>query len=172
MENISANSFIQPFSSPARPATQAEQPAQTNPVAQPQPAEQVRPTTDLPATNQVQSGAALQNETRTADANTVDPAVQQQQIETFLAERTGEDPSAFQGIDIQSALELQETLRDRPAANENNSFAQAPTTSQQPVEDANAQQEQQQQQELQSRLAQQIPTDPGTEFPPLVDLFA
>ncbi|WP_067865735.1 hypothetical protein [Neptuniibacter marinus] len=129
---------------------------------------------DLPATSQIPD-INNPSETRTNRVNNTeeqtDPAVQQQQIENFLAEQTGADPALFQGIDIQTALDLQESLRNRPEQTEQASVSLAQQNAEQPV-DSNEQQAQELQQRLQSRLAEQIANDPGTEFPQLIETVA
>ena len=128
-----------------------------------------QPTQELPATSQVANTENAQP-TENNDTRAEDQTRQQQQIESFLAERTGQNPQNFEGIDIQSALELQESFRERPEAAATETTA-ANDSSGQPA-DANEQQNQEIQQRLQSRLAEQIPTDPGTEFPQLIETVA
>lgn len=133
---------------------------------------------DIPSTSRIPE-VDNQTENRTNRVNQAevpaDPAVQQQQIETFLAQQTGEDAENFQGIDIETALELQESFRDRPAQNDQaapqTSSQASSQNSEQPV-DANDQQNQELIQRLQTRLADQIPNDPGTEFPQLIETIA
>jgi len=140
-----------------------------------EPGGQVQLNQDLPQTSQVQN---VDNglETRTNRANNAEPAIdqaaQQQQIENFLAEQTGEDVENFRGIDVQSALDLQEGLRNRPADNAEPEFSAAPAANSPEPQDANEQQDQELQQRLQARLADQIPNDPGTEFPQLIETVA
>jgi len=129
---------------------------------------------DLPATSQVSeinnpSDVGTNRSSRAEER--ADPATQQKQIESYLAEQTGESAETFQGIDIQTALDLQESFRNRPAQDEQVTASAAQQNTEQPV-DANDQQSQELQQRLQSRLAEQIPNDPGTEFPQLIETVA
>ena len=137
---------------------------------------------DIPSTSRIPE-VDNQTENRTNRVSQAevpaDPAVQQRQIESFLAQQTGEDAENFEGIDIETALELQESFRDRPAQNDQ-AAAQTPSqaspqassqNSEQPV-DTNDQQNQELIQRLQTRLADQIPNDPGTEFPQLIETIA
>lgn len=135
---------------------------------------QVQLNQDLPQTSSIPE-VSNPVEGRTNQTNNAEQLpereVQQQQIATFLAEQTGESRENFEGIDIQSALEIQETLRGRTADStspESEVSATATGNSSPTPADANEQQELELQQRLQTRLAEQIPTDPGTEFPPLI----
>ncbi len=139
---------------------------------------QVAASRELAETSRVnQSGATTDsNPNRPGGADQgIDPLARQQQIETFLAEQTGQDAATFRGIDIQSALELQENLRNRPTepSQQEQAFSPAPGGEElsEPA-DANVRQDQELQQRLQNRLAEQIPTDPGTEFPQLIETIA
>ena len=142
-----------------------------------EPGGQVQLNQDLAQTSQIPSvDNQTENRTnRTSPAEqAVDQEAQQQQIETFLAEQTGEDVENFRGIDIQSALDLQEGLRNRaePTTEAPDANTAAPQANTAEPRDANQQQEQDIQQRLQTRLAEQIPTDPGTEFPQLIETVA
>lgn len=143
---------------------------------------------DIPTTNQVDT-VTNQTQVQTNQTNNAEPAlqpqppqpnvqaeaVQQAQIETALSEITGIDVQEFEGIELDAALDLQESLRNRPETTltqaQEQDFAPAPAAFDAPgADDATAQQQTQDQ--LQVRLAAQIPTDPFAEFPPLVDTTA
>lgn len=167
--SLNLTSLSQQFPDSQRATSQT---GNTSPVASEaaSPAQQVSANPELPSTSQLQDARpALENRSTTTNREELNPVVQQQQIESFLAEQSGEETSSFQGIDIESALDLQESFRERPTEA---TFSPAPEAPDQPVADANEQQDLQLQQTLQSRLAEQIPNDPGTQFPQLINTFA
>ena len=179
--NITSLGLSQPFAAPRGNGTEsANQPrSAVQELLAPEQAGQVQLNQDIPQTSQIPE-VENQLETRTNQTNNAeqatDQAAQQQQIESFLAEQTGQDEENFRGIDVQSALVLQESLRNRPETNlpQTESFAAAnnPANDSDIPADANEQQSQDIQQRLQSRLAEQIPNDPGTEFPQLIETIA
>ena len=134
---------------------------------------------DIPTTSQidaVQNQTTLQtnqtNNAQPAEQVEVDQDAQQTQIETALSEITGIDVQAFAGIDVQTALDIQESFRDRGPTVElqqNQPFSPAPAAFESPddIQIADTT-EQVVQQRLQDRLADRIPNDPGTVFPQLI----
>lgn len=167
-----STSFAAPRNSGAE-ATSQQRPS-ANDLLAPSTQNNVELNRDITPTNQV-PGVNNQAEARTNQSSRAeertDPIAQQRQIESFLAEQTGADEESFRGIDIQTALDLQESFRDRPAQSDVSATQTTGQNPEQPV-DANDQQNQELQQRLQSRLAEQLPNDPGSEFPQLIETVA
>lgn len=169
--NLSANA-LQNFNSPRAngPAQQNQQTSAVNQPAVPANVSQVQQNPELPSTSQIPK-VDNRPELRTNQTNDAERNEQTQlQIESFLAEQTGEDISNFQGIELQTALELQESFRDRPEAtnSETDSSEGSVQTSNTAIQSA----EEQISERLQQRLASQISTDPGTQFPQIIDTSA
>ncbi|WP_286236907.1 hypothetical protein [Neptuniibacter halophilus] len=171
MQNNAISPGLNPAFTTGREGLQTGNSATPNnaqPVAAPEQPNQVALNPELPPSSQVSQTSSTDrpatNNPGGADQG-IDPVARQLQIESFLAEQTGESPENFRGIDLQSALDLQENLRNRPAP------AAAEASDETPP-DSNAVQDQALQERLQSRLAQQIPNDPGTEFPQLIETVA
>lgn len=143
-----------------------------NQLRAPDAPEQVQLNQDIPATSRIpETGNPVVVRTNRTNNAEQDPAQQQQQIENFLAEQTGQPAENFRDIDIETALNLQESFRNRPETAQPDAANQAPE-SEIATADVNEQQNQEIQQRLQSRLAEQIPNDPGTEFPQLIETVA
>lgn len=169
--NLSAN-LLQNFNTPRTngPVQSAQPNSDINPSATAANTSQVQQNPELPTTSQIPE-VANRTELRTNQANDAERnAGTQQQIETFLADQTGEDVSNFQGIELQTALELQESFRDRPApeAAESSNRDEQTQSSNSAVQSP----EEQISERLQQRLASQISSDPGTQFPQIIDTSA
>lgn len=176
--NIASLGLSSSFAAPRNtgPDASSQQRPQVNDLLAPASQNSVELNRDIPATSQIPE-VNNQLETRTNQTNRAeertDPIAQQRQIESFLAEQTGENEETFRGIDIQTALDLQESFRERPAQSDQSTIpSQASNQSSPEPVDANDQQTQELQQRLQSRLAEQLPNDPGTEFPQLIETVA
>lgn len=176
MENNISLGLTQPFAAPRNSGLESSnrQGSAVDQLLAPQAPSQVARTEEIPSTSQVQQ-VQNQPELRTNQTNNAeqDPEARQQQIESFLSELTGQDAENFRGIDVESALEIQESFRDRPAnePQQTESFAEAPAAFNSPDEVAAQDQQnpdQQLQQRLQDRLSDRIANDPGTEFPQLI----